>query len=64
MGMIAVTAIVDYLLPFADLGKQTSVFCFHCSKQTELCCFRFRFATTNGNLQNSGNMETDIETPG
>jgi hypothetical protein len=42
MGMFAQTSIVDYLLPFADQGKQTSVSI--CSKPTEVFCFRFPFA--------------------
>jgi hypothetical protein len=58
MGTFAETAIVDYRLLFADQGKQTFVFRFHlqqtkgslpfpfsiCSKQREVCHFRFPFA--------------------
>jgi hypothetical protein len=45
MNTFAETAIVDYRLPFAHQGKQTSVFrfCFPfsvCSKQTEVAVFR------------------------
>jgi hypothetical protein len=67
MGTFAETAMVDYRLSFAGLGKQTFVFRFRlqqnvslpfpfaiCRKQTEVLVFRFR---------NSGNMETmDMET--
>ncbi len=43
MGKFAETANADYHLLFADQGKQTSVSV--CSKETEVCCFRFPFAT-------------------
>jgi hypothetical protein len=47
MGAFARTAIGDYRLSFDDQGKQTSLFQFVCSKQTEVCGFHFPFAEKN-----------------
>jgi hypothetical protein len=44
MGAFAETAIVDYRLPFADQGNQTSVFRFSLQQKMEVCRFRFPFA--------------------
>jgi hypothetical protein len=46
MGMFAETVIVDCRLSFANQGKKTSV----CSKQMEVCRFRFLFAENKGKL--------------
>ncbi len=48
MGTFAETAIVDYRLSFVDQGKQTSVSV--CSKQTEVCRFRFPFVENERKL--------------
>jgi hypothetical protein len=66
MGTFAETAIVDYRLSFADQGKQTSVSV--CSKQTEVCRFRFPFVenkrklpfsvSSDFRLRKYGDMET------
>jgi hypothetical protein len=48
MGTYAETAIVDYRLSFADQEKQT--FVSICSKQIEVCRFRFPFAENRRKL--------------
>jgi hypothetical protein len=42
--------IVNYCLSFADQRKQTSIFRFVCSKQTEVCLFRFPFTANKRKL--------------
>jgi hypothetical protein len=49
MSRFAETAILYYRLSFADQGKRT--FVSVCSKQTEVCRFRFPFAENKRNCR-------------
>jgi hypothetical protein len=46
LGTFGETARDDYRLSFGDQGKENFIFCFRCSKQTEVC--RFRFSVGSG----------------
>jgi hypothetical protein len=48
MGTFAGTAIVDYHLSFANLGKQTSVFCFRLQQKQKFAVSICRWQETNG----------------
>jgi hypothetical protein len=51
MNKFAEEAIVDYLLSFADQGKNKLPFSVSvCSKQTEVCLFRFPFTVNKRKL--------------
>jgi hypothetical protein len=48
MGTFAETAIIDYHFPFADQGKQTSVFSFHLQNKRKFAPSVFCLQQTNG----------------